>query len=160
MKLVEIYSMSQGLPWMLRIDIFSEYVWRFTVSNYQKPFKDNLNILPSVCLLNGYQGSRDKGDQPWVVGTTWPGPWYQIIRFPHSQNNNQNTADPARPYLASPTLVSKWKIRLIRLILFALTIIYYIKSRIRETKNLSSDADSRTDTILKRFPDLSIFFFF
>ena len=29
------------------------------------------------------------------------------------------------------------------------------KSRIRETKNLSTDADSRTDTILERLQDLS-----
>ena len=29
------------------------------------------------------------------------------------------------------------------------------KSRIRETKNLSTDADSRTDTIFKRLHDLS-----
>ena len=29
------------------------------------------------------------------------------------------------------------------------------KSRIRETKNLSTDADSRTDTILERLRDLS-----
>ena len=29
------------------------------------------------------------------------------------------------------------------------------KSRIRETKNLSTDADSRTDTILERMRDLS-----
>ena len=29
------------------------------------------------------------------------------------------------------------------------------KSRIRETKNLSTDADSRTGTILKRLRDLS-----
>ena len=28
------------------------------------------------------------------------------------------------------------------------------KSRIRETKNLSTDADSRTDTILERLRDL------
>ena len=32
------------------------------------------------------------------------------------------------------------------------------KSRIRETKNLSTDADSRTDTILERLSDLSYFF--
>ena len=32
------------------------------------------------------------------------------------------------------------------------------KSRIRETPTLSSDADSRTDTNLKRLRDLSIFF--
>ena len=31
------------------------------------------------------------------------------------------------------------------------------KSRIRETKNLSTDADSRTDTIFERLSDLSIF---
>ena len=30
------------------------------------------------------------------------------------------------------------------------------KSRIRETKNLSTDADSRTDTILERLRDLSL----
>ena len=30
------------------------------------------------------------------------------------------------------------------------------KSRIRETKNLSTDADSRTDTILERLRDSSI----
>ena len=35
----------------------------------------------------------------------------------------------------------------------------YIKSRIRETKNLSTDADNRTDTILERLRDLSILFF-
>ena len=32
------------------------------------------------------------------------------------------------------------------------------KSRIQETKNLSTDADSRTGTILKRLRDLSFFF--
>ena len=32
------------------------------------------------------------------------------------------------------------------------------KSRIRETPTLSTDADSRTDTNLKRLRDLSIFF--
>ena len=32
------------------------------------------------------------------------------------------------------------------------------KSRIRETKNLSTDADSRTDTVLERLRDLSIFY--
>ena len=31
------------------------------------------------------------------------------------------------------------------------------KSRIQETKNLSTDADSMTDTILERFRDLSHF---
>ena len=31
----------------------------------------------------------------------------------------------------------------------------YKKSRIRETKNLSTDADSRTNTIFKRLHDLS-----
>ena len=30
---------------------------------------------------------------------------------------------------------------------------------LQETKNLSTDADSRTDTILKRLHDLSIYFF-
>ena len=30
------------------------------------------------------------------------------------------------------------------------------KSRIRETKNLSTDADRRTDTILERLRDLSL----
>ena len=30
------------------------------------------------------------------------------------------------------------------------------KSRIRETKNLSTDADSRTDTILEKLHDLSL----
>ena len=30
------------------------------------------------------------------------------------------------------------------------------KSRIRETKNLSTDADCRTDTILERLRDLSL----
>ena len=34
------------------------------------------------------------------------------------------------------------------------------KSRIRDTKNLSTDADSRTDTILERLRDLPIFLFF
>ena len=34
------------------------------------------------------------------------------------------------------------------------------KSRIRETKNLSTDADSRTNTILERLCDLSIFFIY
>ena len=34
------------------------------------------------------------------------------------------------------------------------------KSRIRETKNLLTDADSRTDTILERLRDLSFFFLF
>ena len=34
------------------------------------------------------------------------------------------------------------------------------KSRIRETPTLSTDADSRTDTNLKRLSDLSHFFFF
>ena len=32
---------------------------------------------------------------------------------------------------------------------------HYKKSRIRETKNLSTDADSRTDTVLERLRDLS-----
>ena len=32
---------------------------------------------------------------------------------------------------------------------------YYEKSRIRETSNLSTDADRRTDTILERLRDLS-----
>ena len=32
--------------------------------------------------------------------------------------------------------------------------IKFEKSRIRETKNLSTDADSRTDTIMERFSDL------
>ena len=32
------------------------------------------------------------------------------------------------------------------------------KSRIRETKNLSNDADSRTNTVLQRLRDLSFFF--
>ena len=36
----------------------------------------------------------------------------------------------------------------------------YKKSRIRETKNLSTDADSRTHTIFKRLHDLSINIFF
>ena len=34
--------------------------------------------------------------------------------------------------------------------------VYNKKSRIRETKNLSTDADSRTDTILERLRDLSL----
>ena len=34
------------------------------------------------------------------------------------------------------------------------------KSRIRETPTLSTDADSRTNTNLKRFRDLSIYIFF
>ena len=36
----------------------------------------------------------------------------------------------------------------------------YEKSRIRETKNLSTDADSRTNKILERLRDLSIYFLF
>ena len=32
----------------------------------------------------------------------------------------------------------------------------YKKSRIRETKNLSTDADSRTDTILKKLRDFFV----
>ena len=32
------------------------------------------------------------------------------------------------------------------------------KSRIRETKNISTEADRPTDTILGRLPDLSFFF--
>ena len=34
------------------------------------------------------------------------------------------------------------------------------KSHIHETKNLSTDADSRTDTIFERLRDLSPFFYF
>ena len=34
------------------------------------------------------------------------------------------------------------------------------KSRIRETSNLSTDADRRTDTNLKRLRDLSLFLIF
>ena len=34
------------------------------------------------------------------------------------------------------------------------------KSRIRETKNLLTDADSRINTILERLRDLSLFFVF
>ena len=39
---------------------------------------------------------------------------------------------------------------------YALSTFMIKKSRIRETKNLSTDADSRTDTILQRLRDLSI----
>ena len=45
-----------------------------------------------------------------------------------------------------------WDAKVNRLIAVA-----WIKSRIRETKNLSPDADSRTDTILERLRDLSFF---
>ena len=37
---------------------------------------------------------------------------------------------------------------------------YDEKSRIRKTKNLSTDVDIRTDTILERLRNLSNFFFF
>ena len=50
----------------------------------------------SVGLFAWWLSRISYRDQPRVAGTTWPGQGYQSIHFPHSHNNNQNTAVPAR----------------------------------------------------------------
>ena len=53
--------------------------------------------------------------------------------------------------------VSKWNLWYVSITKKDIAILEVIvkKSRIRETKNISTDADSRTDTIFERLHDLS-----
>ena len=148
-----------------------------TASYYTIPFHPTIPYLPCLLLGQEHPNIPNHTIAYLMLGREHPNKTYLTWCWANSIHTYHTIPYHAIPYhtwcwatsslaslrasgsvspLSSPTLHSKVYDSTVSILYNTVQcLIVYQKSRIRETKNLSTDADSRTDTILEGLHDIS-----